>query len=175
MAADESKVSFYCERDRHDDCAHRVGSVVALFGKPGALLCTCSCHAPCPLDGETQVADQVWLEACTCAGGVAVRENQLRMTAVRETQRARRKEVMRSIDLGRGRSAAEIERMIVGAYVERGWEPPSDFAWVSRFMAAGTARHGRRTRLLIETARGLNAAKKFFSELRDPDESEDDG
>jgi hypothetical protein len=104
-----------------------------------------------------------------------VRESGRRITAELDEKRRRHEEVMRSIEFGRGKSADEIRRLILDEYALRGFEPPTDFAWASRFIAAASARHGRRTRLLVVTARGYRAARKWLATTRLSAESDPPG
>jgi hypothetical protein len=71
---------------------------------------------------------------------------------------------MGSIDLGRGRPPEEIRAMIVAAYAERGWEPPTDFTWIARYLSAGTARHARPLRLAIELGKSVQGAVRTLRE-----------
>jgi hypothetical protein len=82
-------------------------------------------------------------------------------------ERERQREVMQSIDLGRGKSADEIESLMLDGYAARGWEPPTDFKLVSPFVAATTARRARGVRLAVESGRALRAARKWVRASRD--------
>jgi hypothetical protein len=74
---------------------------------------------------------------------------------------------MQSIELGRGKSAGEIERLMLDGYAARGWEPPTDFKWVSRFIAAATARRARGVRLVVESGRVLREARRQLRKSND--------
>ena len=71
-------------------------------------------------------------------------------------------EVFRDIDIGHGKSAEQIQREILAAYQNKGYEAPTDFSRISRFVAAGTARRGTRTaRSLIEIVGSIRAARRW--------------
>lgn len=176
MSAQESEISPLCEEGHHAECAHKFATTMSLFSRSGprAVLCICDCHMLCPLTARSEVPERVWLAACTCPGSDGWRENQRQTEATLDVQRERQREVMQSIDLDRGKSGAEIERLILDAYAARGWKPPTDFAWLSRFIAAATARRGRGVRLAVESGRALRAARKWLRESRDqPDDGQD--
>src|SRR3954454_9968394 len=160
MAHDEPQLSFSCERE-HAACGHKFGVAVNLFrpSKVYALLCSCNCHDSCPLGCRTKVPEQLWADACTCPGSTAWREVDGAARAELERQAAQHDEVLRSFASGGGRSAAEIRQMIRDGYAGTRLGAASDFGGVSRFAAAGTARRGRGTRLLLETVRALRTAK----------------
>jgi hypothetical protein len=149
----------------HASCPHKIGGGVRLFrGKNGAfaLLCVCACHSACPLAERSQVADEEWVEECTCSGGDSLREIQIRVKEETERRESQQKEVFLDIDLGHGKSPEEIQREILAAYDAKGYEAPSDFSRISRFAAANTARRGTRTiRLISETVGSLGAARRW--------------
>src|SRR3954470_19673054 len=102
-----------------------------------AVLCQCTCHTECPVRAA-EVPEEVWFEQCTCPGSAARREGQRRVKVEMDEHKRRHEEVMLSIDIDRGKSADEIRQMILDQYAARGWAPPTDFGWQSRFIAAAT-------------------------------------
>lgn len=74
----------------------------------------------------------------------------------------RRREVLRSVDIGQGRSAEDIQRDILAAFEEAGVEPGTDYSWYSRFASAGSARQGKHLRLLSESVSGVVAARRWW-------------
>jgi len=175
MAADDHAISPLCEVGDHGDCGHEFATAWFPFRSSRAVLCLCDCHTGCPVAGRREVPEDVWFVKCVCPGSDGRRETQRRTAAIIDEQRERHHEVMQGIELGRGKSDAEIKKLILDAYAARGWEPPSDFAWVSRFIAAATARRGRGVRRALESGRAIRAARSW---LRDPanraDGAEDD-
>ena len=116
--------------------------------------------------------DEEWLRTCTCPGNGLHREVELRVKQEIEQHEAQAAEVFHNLDVGRGRSAGEIQQQIRASYAAHGYEPPSDYSRLSRFIAAGTGRRGTRTiRLLLEAVRGLGAASKWTPP--DPHEADD--
>jgi hypothetical protein len=97
---------------------------------------------------------------------------QIELEVERESaeQKAQQAEVLRDVDIGSGKSAEEIQREILDSYAAHGYDPPSDFSRVSRFISAGTGRRGTRTgRLAYETGTGLRAAWKWTRSLLEED------
>jgi hypothetical protein len=87
-----------------------------------------------------------------------------------DEHRARMAEVMQGVDIGEGKPADQIQADILAAYAARGYEPPTDFSWWSRVLAAGTGRRGTRTvRLAAEAARGLGAARERLADASTTD------
>jgi hypothetical protein len=80
---------------------------------------------------------------------------------------------MASIDLGRGKSADAIRRAVLDAYAARGWEPPTDFTRLSRVLSAATATQRRKAKLLLEGARGIRDAKRWFEQAKADSQAED--
>jgi hypothetical protein len=162
-----------CQYGSHETCSHKFGAGMSLTGRnrqPMALLCTCSCHDSCPLGGQRKVPNQEWLDGCTCPGSQRMRDIEQRVDQETEARKARDAEVLRDVQVGRGRSAEEIQQEILVAYQAHGYEPPSDFSRWSRFIAAGTARRGTRTvRLVGEAVSGVRAARRWTPESTDQD------
>jgi hypothetical protein len=132
----------WCQREMHASCPHKIGGGVRLFrGRKGAfaLLCVCTCHSACLLAKKSQVADEEWVEECTCSGGDSLREIQNRVKVETELRESQQKEVILDIDLGHGKSPEQIQREILATYDAKGYEAPSDFSRISRFAAANTA------------------------------------
>jgi hypothetical protein len=171
--ANDRTISPLCADGDHADCGHKFAVAASPFRSSRAVLCICDCHSNCPLAGRSEVPEEMWFAGCVCAGSDGWRESKVRTEALIEVQRERQREVMQSIDLGRGKSGAEIERLILDAYAERGWEPPTDFAWASRFIAAATARRGRGVRVAVESGRAIRAARKWLRESGDPRDRQD--
>jgi hypothetical protein len=106
------------------------------------------------------VADEEWVEECTCSGGDSLREIQSRVKEEAELRESQQKEVFLDIDLGHGKSPEQIQRAILAAYDAKGYEAPSDFSRISRFAAANTGRRGTRTvRLLSDGGRSSCGAE----------------
>jgi hypothetical protein len=127
----------------------------------------------CPVGNRSEVADEEWLQGCTCLGSNSPREIALRVKNEADLRKSQLEEVLRDIDVGRGKSAIQIQREILTAYEDKGYEAPSDFSRISRFVAAGTGRRGTRTaRLLIELAESVRAAGRWAEESAVPDDHE---
>jgi hypothetical protein len=151
----------------HASCPHKVGGGVRLFRGKGALalLCDCNCHSACPLAKRHQVADEEWVQECTCSGADSLREIHDRVREEADLRASQQEEVLRDIDLGHRKSPEQIQREILAAYSAKGYVAPSDFSRISRFAAAGSARRGTRTvRLLAETVGSLRAARQWAEE-----------
>ena len=126
----------------------------------------------CPIGNQSEVADEEWLQGCTCPGGNSTREIALRVQEEADLRKSQLEEVLRDIDIGQGKPATQIQREILAAYEDKGYEAPSDFSRISRFVAAGTGRRGTRTaRLLIEMAEGLRAAGRWLQDSALPDDN----
>jgi hypothetical protein len=175
MAANDDAISPLCEEGDHADCGHEFATAWLPFRGSRAVLCLCDCHTGCPVAGRREVPEDVWFAKCICPGSDGRRDAKHRTAAIIDEQRDRQHEVMQGIELGRGKSDVEIKTLILDAYAARGWEPPSDLAWVSRFIAAATARRRRGVRLALESGRAIRAARNW---LREPanraDGAEDD-
>jgi len=105
-------------------------------------------------------------------GSNSPREIALRMKREADLRKSQLEEVLRDIDIGQGKPATEIQREILAAYEDKGYEAPSDFSRISRFVAAGTGRRGTRTaRLLIEMAESLRAAGRWAEDSAIPDDN----
>jgi hypothetical protein len=156
-------VSSWCRTERHDGCSHHLGSGVVSRRKEVLVnLCVCTCHDRCPVKGGQEAYAGQWLSDCSCPGGARRKEILLQGKAATATRRAQHEEVVRDLDIRPGESAEEIQRKIVAGYEARGYDPHSDFSRISRFVAAGNARHGTRTiRLAVETVRGLRAVQRW--------------
>lgn len=129
------------------------------------MLCSCPCHADCPLAGRRQVEQDVWAQRCTCLGAVSRRAIYQRVHAEHE----QRRHVLADVDVGRGQSPEQIQRRLLRAFAEHGEDPQTDFSRTSRFVSAATARYGTRTvRLVSETVRGLAAARRYSDRLAQP-------
>lgn len=138
---------------------------------PGVALCGCQCHSHCALARRSFVPQADWESLCSCAGTDLLRSVLQQTEAEHEERRRRTAEVFHDVDVGRGRSAGEIQQQILAAYAAHGYEPPSDHSRLSRFIAASTGRRGTRTiRLLVEALRGLRAARKWTPPA--PDEAD---
>jgi hypothetical protein len=163
-----------CQYGAHEECSHKLSERMSLLGRnrhPMALLCNCPCHEFCPVGRQRDVPNQEWLEGCTCPGSQQLRDIEHRVHQESEARRAREAEVLRNVKVGQGRSAKDIQQDILDSYEAHGYEPPSDFSRWSRFLAAGTARRGRRTvRLLNEVVSGLRAARRWSPGLPDDQE-----
>lgn len=166
------KMSFLCEAGDHSDCGHKFGTAASLLGRGSrAMLCECECHASCPLGELSEVSDEEWQTRCTCPGSVAARVRSREARQHIATMQARHREVMESIDLGRGKTPDEIKTLIQDAYVERGWESPTSFESASRLASAATARRARGLRVAFEFGKALRSAA---NKLRAADSPEND-
>ena len=152
-------LSFFCESADHHDCAHKFGVSASLRGrKSRAMLCACECHASCPLRDLREVPEEEWEASCTCPGSAAGRVRDHEVHAKIADAQARHREVMSSIDLGSGKPPEQIQALILSAYAQRGWEPPSDFERLSRIISAGTARRARGFRVAVELGKTIRSA-----------------
>lgn len=139
---------------------------VRLFGpgsrQPFAMLCSCPCHAACPLSGQRKVQQAAWTQECTCLGAVSRR-------AIYQRRRRVLAEVAGDVDVGRGQRPAPIQQALLRAFEEHGEDPRTDFSRISRFVSAATGRRGTRTvRLVSETVHGLAAAKRYSDQQAPP-------
>jgi hypothetical protein len=159
----------------HSSCPHKTAGGAHLLGRRKgsfALLCNCRCHSMCPIGNQSEVADEEWLQGCTCLGSNSPREIALRVKKEADLRQSQLEEVLRDIDIGQGKPATQIQREILAGYEDKGYEAPSDFSRVSRFVAAGTGRRGTRTpRLLIEMAESLRAAGRWAEGSAIPDDN----
>jgi hypothetical protein len=163
--AERQRMGPWCQSEMHASCPHKIGGGGRLFrGKRGpfALLCICICHSACPVGNQPQVTDEEWVRECTCSGSDSLREIHERVREEADLRKSQQKEVFRDIDLGHGKSPEQIQREILAAYDAKGYEAPSDFSRISRFVAANTARRGTRTiRLISEIVGSLRAAQRW--------------
>jgi hypothetical protein len=163
--ADDQRIGHLCKSEMHTSCPHKVGGRVRLFSRKRgsvASLCDCNCHGTCALGNQSEVTDEEWAKECTCPGGVALREVQHRVREKADLRKSQQEEVFRDVDLGHEKSAEQIRREILAAYAAKGYEAPSDFNRISRFVAASTAHRGTRTvRLSIEIVESLRAARRW--------------
>ena len=71
-----------CQMGSHSSCSHKIaGGVHLLRRRKGAfaLLCNCGCHSTCPVGSQNEVAEEEWLQECTCPGATSPREIALRV------------------------------------------------------------------------------------------------
>jgi hypothetical protein len=164
-----------CQVGLHSSCPHKTAGGARLLGRRKgsfALLCNCDCHSLCPIGNQSEVADEEWLQGCTCPGSNSTREIALGVKKEANLRKSQLEEVLRDIEIGHGKPATQIQREILAAYEDKGYEAPSDFSRISRFVAAGTGRRGTRTaRLLIEMAESLRAAGRWLEDSATPDEN----
>lgn len=155
-----------CSEGAHPECAHAWGFTVSLFGKsravPRRTLCACTCHSGCPLAGEDVVPASRWDGECICPGADEQRRVLHEHDAERDARDSQTRAVFRDVHPGRGKSAPQIQAKVLAAHESHGVEPTSDYARLSRFLAAGTARRGRRIKLTKEAALGLRDAKRWI-------------
>jgi hypothetical protein len=163
-----------CQMGLHSSCPHKTAAGAHLLGRRRGsfvLLCDCSCHSMCPIGSQSEVADEEWLLGCTCVGSNSAREIALGVKKEADLRKSQLEEVLRDIDVGKGKPAIQIQREILTAYEDKGYEAPGDFSRISRFVAAGTGRRGTRTaRLLIELAESVRAAGRWAEESVIPDD-----
>jgi hypothetical protein len=152
-------LSFFCESDDHEDCAHKFGVAASVRGTNSrAMLCACECHASCPLGELREIPEEEWEATCTCPGSAAGRVGNRQVRAKIASAQERHREVMSSIDLGRDKTPEQIRALILDAYAQRGWEAPSDSEWLSRITSAGTARRAPGFRVAVELGRTIRSA-----------------
>jgi hypothetical protein len=172
MSPADAGSSQFCQMGLHSLCPHKTAGGAHLLGRRKgsfALLCNCRCHGMCPIGNQSEVADEEWLQGCTRLGSNSPREIALRVKKEADLRKYQQDEVFCDIDFGQGKPATQIQREILAAYEDKGYEAPSDFSRISRFVAAGTARRGTRTaRLLIEMVESLHAAGRWAEESAAP-------
>src|SRR5580698_5733058 len=74
---DDHRSGHLCQIEMHPSCPHKNGGGVRLFGSRTdamAQLCNCICHSACPIANQREVADEEWVQQCTCPGSDALRE-----------------------------------------------------------------------------------------------------
>jgi hypothetical protein len=162
-----------CQMGLHSSCPHKIAGGVRLLRRPkGAFsqLCGCGCHSTCAVGGQSEVAEEEWLQGCTCPGGDSSREIARRVHHELDLRKSQQAEVFRDIDIGHGKSAGQIQHEILAAYQNRGYEAPTDFSRISRLIAAGTARRGTRTaRSLNEIVGSIGAARRWAEDSSIPE------
>ena len=134
---DSEDLDTECPGGLHAMCRHLIPSISdASDGKPrldwdaGGALCTCPCHAECPMTASGASSD--WPGGCTCPGTVAhVRQESRKSPSLGETLRtsvdkSRRKtraqEELRS--QSSGRSVDEVDQMIDEIWARYGLPVP---------------------------------------------------
>jgi hypothetical protein len=164
-----------CQMGLHSTCPHKIVEGVRLLRRRKgafALLCNCACHRSCPIGDQNEVAEEEWRLGCTCPGGNSSREIARRVQNELDLRKSQQAEVFRDIDIGHGKPAEQIQREILAAYHNKGYEAPTDFSRISRFIAAGTARRGTKTaRSLIEIVGSIRAARRWAEDSAIPGDS----
>jgi hypothetical protein len=164
-----------CQIESHSSCPHKIaGGMHLLRRRKGAfaLLCNCGCHSTCPVGDRSEVAEEEWLRGCTCPGSDSSREIALRVKKEIDLRKSQHAEVFRDIDIGHRKSAEQIQREILAAYESKGYEAPTDFSRISRFVAAGSARRGTRTaRFLIEMVGSIRAMRRWGGNRAIPEDN----
>ncbi len=177
-----------CARDAHRDCPHFV-TVGGGFNPRrlrlefGAGLCSCPCHAPCPVSITTNrftVPVKEWYRSCSCPG--AGRERQRLDAAgglppdfaeVREQARRRSQARREAYDATRaraaGKSRAEIRDLYVAELSARGVRAPTERvldAVVERI--AGNPLPAARVlgESLVQIGKGFYELSRFFRHPR---------
>lgn len=98
------------------NCGHKLGVAVSLLGRQSrTTLCACECHASCLLGKLREVTEGEWEATCSCPGSAAARARHREVHAEIADALARHREVMSSIDLGRGKTPGENEALILNA------------------------------------------------------------
>jgi hypothetical protein len=142
---DSEDVDLKCPGSLHTMCCHLIPSIsnaadgdLRLDWDAGGALCTCPCHAECPMTASRTASS--WPEGCSCPGTVAhvVRESRMSSsfgktlrTSVDKSRRRRRAQE----DLRRqasGRSVEEVDQMIDDIWPKYGLPVPvgPDRPWI---------------------------------------------
>ena len=158
-------VSAMCTRADHGRCPHWVG--VRTFRpwrrRPAAQmpLCSCPCHAGCPLAAEPAVSREEWIERCRCPGAAVVKASFARA----DDRRRELNRIVGDVDFSDHPDAVEIEARLRAVFAEHGEQAPPGLTGWSRIIAAGKARRGTRApRLLALGARAVGSTVRWSHE-----------
>ncbi len=135
-----------CLRGRHAECAHLFGfgggfNPITLRPELGASLCSCDCHASCPVTGDKRTASRLasttgkkWHDSCTCPGAEAERarweQAGVDLTEdlwdlARQRQQARREAFTATKAQAAGKSHEQIKEIYLAELRARDQEIPS--------------------------------------------------
>lgn len=178
-----------CVREMHAQCPHMVGGgggfdLDRLRHEFGVGLCSCDCHASCPVSGEKRLAAwlpivpaRTWLKSCTCPGAEAERARweeagfepaDLAEVQAQHAQRSRARRA--AFEAARARSAGKSREEIRDLYATelraRGQEIPAP-ELLDANVAAMTGNPFPTVRLV---GRSLFDTVKFFRETHRPRE-----
>jgi hypothetical protein len=164
-AAELPSSSSLCRVGAHPDCGHTAGSGAKLFGKDRGsyvLLCHCGCHEHCPLAGQERSSEAAWEQQCSCPGSDRRRALRAAATTIGSEHADAVKAALAEVEVGHGRSAAELETEIGAALRRRGI---TQSAGMTRTMAeAMSAATGRRA--LAAPRLGLLGARLLVRGVR---------
>lgn len=173
-----------CRHGEHQDCPHGVGLAGGLNPRRfrlelGMGLCSCSCHAGCPLsDGRRAVPPSAWRESCSCPGAAPERARQARdgteppdfgqVFAEKQRQSELRREAIQAVRAGAaGKSGEQIREMLLAERRARGLADPSDHI-LDANVEAIQGNYGPALREASRTvARIAEGAAQIFREVRD--------
>lgn len=119
------------------------------------------------LGGGSTVEAERWQDACICPGSDTERER-LRLAKIEgEKRKLQMSAAAQEADLSPGDSPKAIQAKLTRAFQNNGLPAHTGFPRLSRFLAAGLGKPGTRTiRLIIESGRGLRAARRRGSAAR---------
>jgi hypothetical protein len=100
---DRSRLSEVCDHGQHESCGHLDGSGGGFNPRRlrlefGVLLCSCTCHSPCPVTGRRMaILRPEWQESWSCPGGERERDRSREFTSSRGTADQRRRSSQLSV------------------------------------------------------------------------------
>jgi hypothetical protein len=168
-----------CLQERHAECPHLFGlgggfNPVTLRPEHGASLCTCDCHASCPVTGDERTASRLatttgkkWHDSCTCPGAAAERarweQAGVDLTVdlwdlARQRQQARREAFTAAKAQAAGKSHEQIKEIYLAELRARHQEAPSPEALDATVAAIG----GNPLPSLLAAGRATAGLVKFF-------------
>lgn len=136
-----------CVRGRHVECPHLFG-IGTGFNRSklrpdlGVSLCSCDCHASCPVSDDKQlaallvsVAARTWRESCTCPGAEAERSRWERegfdptdtdkeWDRSRQRQQSIREAFEAAKEQAAGKSREQVRELYLAELHARGQQPP---------------------------------------------------
>jgi hypothetical protein len=124
--------SMACAGSAHQDCGHVSAGIRRQVSRhrlqSAVSLCSCSCHAACPLAGRRPVSLTFWQQLCTCPGAAqqraweedpddpwpGARKHRENSQRTQQERSAARKEAFRAVrGAARGKSRSEIREDLV--------------------------------------------------------------
>jgi hypothetical protein len=132
-----------CRDGEHDACPHMFGfgggfNPRRLRPEFGATLCTCACHASCPITGSRRAVPlSSWRDRCGCTGAAARRERDAEagfeardfgeiLEEKRRNSRARREAYQAARAASRGQGREQIRDAYIAEFRRRGLRVPAD-------------------------------------------------